>query len=95
LVKLHDLRAGLSLSLSYQMVLTMQFFRNNANVPLFLTRVRTSHSQPYKDWVITHVVTFACTVLDLLLSCARIGLFCYKCILHAWWQHGKEGQCWK
>jgi len=28
----------------------MPFFRNNANIPLFLSRMRTSHSQPYSDY---------------------------------------------
>jgi len=49
LAELHDLRAGLSPRLYYQIASTMQFFRKNTIVPLCLTRVRTSLSQPYFD----------------------------------------------
>jgi len=52
----------------------MLFFRNNTNVPLFLSRVRTA--QPYS--VIYKCSCFRKHGSRLAAEMCKIGLFCYK-----------------
>jgi len=92
LVEIHNWRAGLSFSLYYRIVSTMQFFRNNATVPLFLTRVKTSRSvlptaifpcQNYEIWRCLEVVginIFGLAYLSNLAYFSTTGSLTYaKC----------------
>jgi len=62
---------------SYRPKTTMLLFRNKTPLPF---RVRTAQQSQ------TRYLSFASTVLDLPLRCAKLVCFCYKFIFNAWWQ---------